>query len=115
MSAWADQGRSRRHPVVGRWDAIRIDEVLTNLCSNAIKYGAGAPVEVRIGAETSRKDRVASRSSIMASGSSNAMLAKIFDPFQRASFGRARPRLGARSSYRAIHRRRPRRHRGCNE
>jgi signal transduction histidine kinase len=43
-------------PVVGLWDPSRIDQVLTNLLSNALKFGAGQPVEVRIegGASSAR-------------------------------------------------------------
>jgi signal transduction histidine kinase len=33
-------------PVVGMWDRLRLEQVLTNLVSNAVKYGRGAPVEV---------------------------------------------------------------------
>jgi signal transduction histidine kinase len=32
--------------VVGRWDQLRLDEVVTNLVHNAIKYGAGKPVSL---------------------------------------------------------------------
>ena len=32
--------------VVGTWDRLRLDQVLTNLVSNAIKYGGGAPIDV---------------------------------------------------------------------
>jgi PAS domain S-box-containing protein len=35
-------------PVAGHWDALRISQVLTNLVSNAIRYGAGTPVEVTL-------------------------------------------------------------------
>lgn len=38
-------------PVSGRWDSARLDQVLSNLVSNAIKYGAGEPVRVRCALE----------------------------------------------------------------
>ncbi|MFT3765069.1 MAG: trifunctional serine/threonine-protein kinase/ATP-binding protein/sensor histidine kinase [Minicystis sp.] len=37
-----------RGPVVGRWDRLRLDQVLTNLLSNAMKFGAGKPIEVTV-------------------------------------------------------------------
>jgi signal transduction histidine kinase len=37
--------------LVGRWDRVRIEQVCTNLVSNAIKYGAGGPVEVDLGGD----------------------------------------------------------------
>lgn len=32
--------------VVGRWDHLRLEQVTTNLLSNAMKYGRGKPIEV---------------------------------------------------------------------
>ena len=34
--------------VVGVWDKFRIEQVITNLLTNAAKYGAGKPIEVRL-------------------------------------------------------------------
>ena len=34
--------------VLGTWDRVRLDQVLTNLLSNALRYGRGAPVQVRL-------------------------------------------------------------------
>ena len=34
--------------VIGRWDPLRLDQVLTNLLSNALKYGQGDAIEVGV-------------------------------------------------------------------
>ncbi|MDP3758378.1 MAG: HAMP domain-containing sensor histidine kinase, partial [Candidatus Daviesbacteria bacterium] len=34
--------------VLGKWDKSRIEQVVTNLISNAIKYGNGKPIEIKI-------------------------------------------------------------------
>src|SRR5262249_14799863 len=34
--------------VIGVWDRFRIEQVVTNLLTNAVKYGAGRPVEVTV-------------------------------------------------------------------
>jgi signal transduction histidine kinase len=33
-------------PIIGFWDRGRLEQLLTNLISNALKYGAGKPIEV---------------------------------------------------------------------
>jgi predicted ATPase/signal transduction histidine kinase len=35
-------------PVMGRWDPPRIEQVVSHLLSNAVKFGAGRPVEVEV-------------------------------------------------------------------
>ncbi len=37
--------------IMGRWDRSRIDRVVTNLLANAIKFGAGKPIELSVGSE----------------------------------------------------------------
>lgn len=37
-------------PIVGRWDRLRVHQIATNLLTNAIKYGAGAPIRVSVSA-----------------------------------------------------------------
>jgi PAS domain S-box-containing protein len=38
-------------PVIGEWDRLRLDQVITNLASNALKFGRGSPIEVSVEAE----------------------------------------------------------------
>ena len=35
-------------PARGRWDRLRVEQIITNLLSNAFKYGRGAPVHVKL-------------------------------------------------------------------
>ena len=35
-------------PVIGRWDRMRIEQVVSNLLTNAIKYGEGKPIEIAL-------------------------------------------------------------------
>jgi PAS domain S-box-containing protein len=68
-------------PVVGRWDRLRIEQVLTNLLSNAMKFGAGRPIEVEV--ETSPTD-VSISVRDHGIGISPEDQARIFDRFERA-------------------------------
>ncbi len=38
-------------PAIGRWDRYRLEQVAANLFTNAIKYGAGRPVEILVNAD----------------------------------------------------------------
>jgi len=68
-------------PVVGRWDALRLEQVVTNLLSNAAKYGAGKPVHVAVGAEA-RRARLTVRDEGI--GIPSEALSRIFGRFERA-------------------------------
>ncbi|MDC0742526.1 AAA family ATPase [Polyangium mundeleinium] len=38
-------------PVIGRWDPHRLEQIVTNLLTNAIKFGEDRPIEITIDAE----------------------------------------------------------------
>lgn len=68
-------------PVVGRWDASRLEQVLINLLSNAMKYGAGGLIHVSVRRQDSRA-RLAIRDQGI--GIAEADQARIFERFERA-------------------------------
>jgi PAS domain S-box-containing protein len=35
-------------PVIGNWDLIRVEQVVTNLLTNAFKFGGGKPIDIRV-------------------------------------------------------------------
>jgi len=75
----------------GVWDRSRLDQVATNLVSNAIKFGAGKPIDVRVWREG---DRV--RFSVQDGGIGIAPedQVKIFERFERAVSRRSYGGLG---------------------
>jgi signal transduction histidine kinase len=40
-------------PCVGRWDRLRVDQIVTNLLTNALKYGAGQQIELTLSSHPS--------------------------------------------------------------
>ena len=68
-------------PAPGRWDRLRLEQVVTNLLANAIKYAAGAPIAVRVrGGE-----RVQLEVEDRGPGIGPADLERIFGRFERAA------------------------------
>jgi PAS domain S-box-containing protein len=67
--------------VTVRWDRIRIEQVLTNLLSNAMKFGAGSPIDVRVEAPD---DDVEIAVRDFGIGISKEDQARIFGRFERA-------------------------------
>ena len=78
-------------PIVGRFDRLKLEQVLGNLLSNAIKYGAGRPVTIR-----ARPDGEWAVVEVQDGGPGIAPedQARIFERFQRASSGHKRASLG---------------------
>jgi signal transduction histidine kinase len=69
-------------PIVGRWDRLRVDQIITNLVSNALKYGENRAVIVRI-------ERAGNRARVTVQdhgvGIAKQDLERIFERFERAA------------------------------
>jgi signal transduction histidine kinase len=69
--------------VVGRWDPLRIEQVVTNLLSNAARYGSpGGEVTLRVGSDGGRAILSVSDEGI---GIPAHQLAQLFTPFFRGA------------------------------
>lgn len=69
-------------PVAGCWDEFRIEQVVVNLLTNALRYGGGQPVEVSVqhSGDTVRIDVRDEGKGIAASD-----LDRIFEPYERGA------------------------------
>jgi signal transduction histidine kinase len=72
----------------GHWDPNRMQQLLGNLVSNAIKYGDAAPVRVHV---AGRDDGALLEVRNRGPGMTHAELARIFEPLRRGSTSQARP------------------------
>jgi signal transduction histidine kinase len=68
--------------LAGCWDRMRIDQVITNLVSNALKYGAGKPVEVTVDERDGAAVLVVRDQGV---GIAPESQDRIFDRFERAA------------------------------
>jgi len=75
----------------GLWDRLRLEQVVTNLIANGIKYGAGAPVEVVLSHEEAEAIITVRDGGI---GIAKEDLGRIFERFQRAASARNYSGLG---------------------
>lgn len=69
-------------PVAGEWDRLRLEQLIVNLISNAIKYGSGEPISVTVMAD---EDTVTLKVKDNGVGISRKDQARIFEQFERAS------------------------------
>ena len=78
--------RHRAHdetiPLVGQWDRARIEQIVTNLMTNALKFGAGKPVRVVVGADAAEATIEVHDQGI---GLARRDLERIFQKFERAA------------------------------
>jgi signal transduction histidine kinase len=77
--------------VSGRWDRLRLEQLVTNLLSNAAKFGAGKPIEIAVGRTTSNATLIVRDHGI---GIPADRVRAIFERFERAVSARAYGGLG---------------------
>ena len=68
-------------PVVGCWDRLRVDTIVVNLVSNAVKFGDGKPIEIAVAGTADRATLTVRDHGI---GISAADQGRIFERFERA-------------------------------
>ncbi|HEX8113119.1 MAG TPA: ATP-binding protein, partial [Kofleriaceae bacterium] len=78
-------------PVIGRWDRTALDQVVTNIVSNALKFGAGKPIDLTVEAANGTARLVVTDRGI---GIPPDRLPHIFERFERAVSARQYGGLG---------------------
>jgi len=73
---------------VGRWDRLRLDQVVTNLLTNAMKYGPGKPITVAVEVVDVGEARARLTVSDAGIGVAPEDHARIFERFERAASAR---------------------------
>jgi signal transduction histidine kinase len=78
-------------PVIGYFDRLKLEQILSNLLSNALKYGGGRPISVRLDADD--------ETAVIAVEDQGPGIAvedqgRIFARFERASAGHRKESLG---------------------
>ena len=76
---------------IGTWDRSRIDQIVTNLVSNAIRYAAGSPIAVTV--ERQDHDAVIEVRD-QGPGLPDGQIARMFERFERGTSMRHYPGLG---------------------
>ena len=70
-------------PVHGCWDEFRIEQVIINLLTNALRYGDGKPIEIRVDTDVTGEVRVDVIDRGI--GIAEADQQRMFEPFERGS------------------------------
>ncbi|GAB7530283.1 hybrid sensor histidine kinase/response regulator [Pseudomonas sp. 3A(2025)] len=84
---------SADQPVIGIWDEFRIEQVIANLLTNALRYGTGKPIRVRVYADA-EQHRARVEVADQGIGISEANQKRIFQQFERVTANHAVAGLG---------------------
>jgi signal transduction histidine kinase len=90
-AAQASVSLEAEQPVMGNWDEFRIEQVISNLLTNALRYGAKSPISVKVYSE-SGEARVDVRDCGIGISEENQQ--RIFQQFERVSVKHAVAGLG---------------------
>lgn len=77
--------------IIGKWDKFKIDQVITNVISNAVKYGDNKPIQVKVLNQKSVAEIIVKDQGI---GIQEKELKKIFERFERTEVARQYEGLG---------------------
>lgn len=77
--------------VIGQWDRGRLEQVVTNIFSNAIKYGSGNPINITVFAQNGQGKVVIRDRGI---GIPKELKAKLFNRFERGTNAKSFEGLG---------------------
>jgi signal transduction histidine kinase len=77
--------------VVGIWDRLRMEQVVTNLLSNAAKYGSGKPIDIAVEGDSDTAQLVVRDHGV---GIRPEDQSRIFERFERLLSGREAPGFG---------------------
>jgi signal transduction histidine kinase len=69
-------------PVIGRWDPLRVEQVVVNLCANAAKFAPGTTIDLSVRAE---RDEAVLSVADRGVGIAAEDLDRIFNKFERAA------------------------------
>ena len=79
------------YPVVGQWDEFRIEQVISNLLTNALRYGANKPIDVTVYIEGNQAVVDVRDQGI---GISQENQQRVFQQFERVSASQVAAGLG---------------------
>ncbi|CAI8702543.1 hybrid sensor histidine kinase/response regulator [Pseudomonas sp. YuFO20] len=90
-AAEASVSLDAEQPVMGDWDEFRIEQVISNLLTNALRYGAKSPISLKVYSENGEA-RVEVRDSGIGISEENQQ--RIFQQFERVSANHVAAGLG---------------------